>query len=397
MERQDRNTITRNLTALIKQTRLDSGLEAALIERGVLTEEMVARLATADPTEHKRNLYTKLQTRGPTAFSSLVAALLETGQAGAAGLLDPALQQQQSKVWNPPNYQAGRDGRVLPPVLPATTTPLQVRVNRTAGAAGPPDTHPAYSMASEPRGLMLIINNEDFDNDILPRRNGSLVDTNNLDILFGELGFRVTIRRNLGFYDMNTEIQKFAGKVDEAELDMVVVAVLSHGRHGLVSACDGRELETEWVMRQFNNHGCPAMRGKPKFFIFQACRGDEADYGAPATLNLMEQRTGADAKVVAAPAEQPQEFRVLSWEDILVAYSTLPGYVANRDLYRGTWFIESLCSVFMEFAVDRDLRDMLDMVAERLNKYESETGTKQSFAYEVRHFYKKLYFNPKPK
>lgn len=57
--------------------------------------------------------------------------------------------------------------------------------------------------------------------------------------------------------------------------------------------------------------------------------------------------------------------------------------------------MESLCSVLMERAADTDLRDMLDMVAARLRNYESEMGTKQTFAYEVRHFYKKLFFNPK--
>ena len=70
----------------------------------------------------------------------------------------------------------------------------------------------------------------------------------------------------------------------------------------------------------------------------------------------------------------------------------------------------------MEKACDTPLRDMLDEVALDLkNNYVSEVGTKQSFNYDVsnidhlsfshhrriitfffqvRHFYKKLYFNP---
>ena len=85
----------------------------------------------------------------------------------------------------------------------------------------------------------------------------------------------------------------------------------------------------------------------------------------------------------------------LSWEDILIAYSTLPGYVANRDCTKGTWFVQSLCKVFMEHAHNTNLRDMLDLVALDLKQnFTSETGTKQSFNYDVRHFYKKLYFNP---
>ena len=95
---------------------------------------------------------------------------------------------------------------------------------------------------------------------------------------------------------------------------------------------------------------------------------------------------------------------------MLIAYSTLPGYVSNRDHFRGTWFIESICKVFMEQAKDTNLRDMLDEVGLVLSRYESEMGTKQSFSYDVssthgkicsiigtlqvRHFYKKLFFNP---
>ena len=68
---------------------------------------------------------------------------------------------------------------------------------------------------------------------------------------------------------------------------------------------------------------------------------------------------------------------------MLIAYSSLPGYVSNRDHFRGTWFIESICKVFMEKAKDTNLRDMLDEVGLVLSMYESERGTKQSFNYDV--------------
>ena len=43
-----------------------------------------------------------------------------------------------------------------------------------------------------------------------------------------------------------------------------------------------------------------------------------------------------------------QNIKEPTWEDILVAYATLPGFVANRNLYRGTWFIELICKVRIE-------------------------------------------------
>ena len=54
-----------------------------------------------------------------------------------------------------------------------------------------------------------------------------------------------------------------------------------------------------------------------------------------------------------------------------------------RDIFRGTWFVESLCKVFMEHAANMDLRDMLDETAKMPSEYETEAGTKQSFGYEV--------------
>ena len=50
----------------------------------------------------------------------------------------------------------------------------------------------------------------------------------------------------------------------------------------------------------------------------------------------------------------------------------------------------------MEHAHNMDLRDMLDMVSDKLRgpKYTDEEGNKQIFESANRHFRKKLYFNP---
>jgi hypothetical protein len=49
--------------------------------------------------------------------------------------------------------------------------------------------------------------------------------------------------------------------------------------------------------------------------------------------------------------------------DILIGYSTLPGFASNRDVYLGTWYINAICEVFMEHACDTDVEDMLKMVS----------------------------------
>ena len=85
---------------------------------------------------------------------------------------------------------------------------------------------------------------------------------------------KVTVRRNLEYQDMMRTINGFSKSDDH----MCVVIILSHGNDGgLINAADGKSVSTEYVLRRFNNDACPALKGKPKFFILQACRGDEVN------------------------------------------------------------------------------------------------------------------------
>ena len=47
----------------------------------------------------------------------------------------------------------------------------------------------------------------------------------------------------------------------------------------MVYAADGQSINMEYIYEFFNNRNCPLLRGKPKFFIVQACRGDRPDQG----------------------------------------------------------------------------------------------------------------------
>ncbi len=96
-------------------------------------------------------------------------------------------------------------------------------------------------------------------------------------------------------------------------------------------------------------------------------RGDEPDYGYVPRLDTPENNgvTASDAQVlctvsyllhlryanepllqgVAAPKRRSIPVKDPTWEDMLIAYATVPGYVANRNINRGTWFVESICQV----------------------------------------------------
>jgi len=218
MEQAHRDLITRNLGALIGQTEFDLKLETKLIESQIFPVSKIEELRTLGGEEKKRKLYLDVQRRGPKAFLSLVGALVESGNSSAAHILDTQVEIVQNKlpdkVWNPPNYQEEQHEQqqpyVPPPILPNSTQPLLIKVKKSDSKDEDQAKSSAlkiYPMRAKPRGLVLIIDNEDFQQEVLPTRTGSLVDANNLDLLFGELGFRVTLRRNLGYHDMITEVQ----------------------------------------------------------------------------------------------------------------------------------------------------------------------------------------------
>merc|ERR1711892_1608452 len=254
------------------------------------------------------------------------------------------------------------------------------------------DDESIYGLKSEFKGLAVIINNDEFTEEDYTKRQGSQVDVNNLSRLFEKLGLTVVVHENMTKTKTLSFIIDFTSDEAHAKADMMIFCMATHGpeRSKLMSA-DCREIDIEKdILRSFNNENCPGLRGKPKFFIFQACQGLERDHGV-----LRGSQTDAMPLLAKTGAEPPgSPLKDPAWEDMLIAHATLPGFVSYRDINKGTWFIESLCKVLMEHSCDTSLRDMLDMVARMLKKYQTESGEKQSFKYEVIHFYKKLYLHP---
>lgn len=79
------------------------------------------------------------------------------------------------------------------------------------------------------------------------------------------------IERNLSKRDFDAVLEKFADNPLHKDADMMILAVLSHGRDGHVYTNDGQVISTERIYERFNNHYCPSLKGKPKFFIIQVC------------------------------------------------------------------------------------------------------------------------------
>lgn len=227
----------------------------------------------------------------------------------------------------------------------------------------------------------------------------------NLHNLFVQLQFKVEHRKNLKRHEFDREINAFADDPVHRDADMMILVILSHGREGNVFASDGTVVAIESIYERFNNRNCPALQGKPKFFIIQACRGDDTDpahypdyeheaLGAAqgAVARGKKRRQGYDSYPISNFGEMNKARP--TWEDMIIAYSTIPGFVSNRDHVSGTWFVQSLVEVFMNHAHDREIIDLLRMTSQRLSHFTNEYNEKQTCNVEMRHLYKRIYFNP---
>lgn len=94
-------------------------------------------------------------------------------------------------------------------------------------------------------------------------------DVDNLKKLFEALLFSVEVQKNPSKPELDTILTRFSRDQAHWEADMMIMAILSHGRDGHVYTSDGRMNPTERIYEKFNNQNCQALKGKPKFFIIQ--------------------------------------------------------------------------------------------------------------------------------
>ena len=79
-------------------------------------------------------------------------------------------------------------------------------------------------------------------------------------------------------------------------------------------------------------------------FLFQACRGDDTDQGAchnisweDSNMSQRKRRIGTDSDTNPYTIFGEMNKARPTWEDMIIAYSTIPGFASIRDHDKGTW------------------------------------------------------------
>uniref|UniRef100_A0A8C5RPX1 Caspase-1 n=1 Tax=Laticauda laticaudata TaxID=8630 RepID=A0A8C5RPX1_LATLA len=125
--------------------------------------------------------------------------------------------------------------------------------------------------------LALIICNIKFE--YLNDRLGAEVDLEQMTLLLQDLGYNVETETNLNSQGITTCLKKFAAREEHKTSDGMFVVLMSHGHQDSLCGVHSEDQQSDifsikTVFSTFNNINCPALRGKPKVVIIQACRGD---------------------------------------------------------------------------------------------------------------------------
>lgn len=272
-------------------------------------------------------------------------------------------------------------------VKPNVSIPSQVKKN----VSGDTDKDFVYSMKCKPHGWCLIVNNVDFEH--LIRRGGSDLDAQKLQDLFTQLQYKVKMVRNQTSKQLKETLLQFAKLDDHRAADSMVVCLLSHGLEGQIYGVDGVLVSIPDLLALFNGYVAKDLVGKPKLFFIQACRGSDFDHGTDMTdgahipREYLVKRT-TEVETFVEPETLPAE------ADMLVAYSTVPGYVSWSNLQKGSWFVQAIVDVFNAYAHEDDVVSMLVRVNGKVAREFETFNRKKQIPAPVIMLTKKVFFFP---
>nr|XP_008123821.1 PREDICTED: caspase-9 [Anolis carolinensis] len=375
MEESHRALLRRNRVRLVKELRVDP-LWDLLLQEGIFSQDMIEEIqGSGARSAQARQLCIDLETRGKRALPVFVHCLQETGQGALGDLLGRGANQVPESLSDHIRPVPIRTDTVAE--RPQEPRPEITPIHGSGGEKSRRNSETAYVLTHDPCGYCLIINNVNFSEaSQLGRRSGSDLDCERMEKRFKSLRFEVLTRRDLPAQAIAEELQSLARR-DHSSMDCCLVVILSHGCQtshvqfpGGIFGTDGRRLAVEKMVSLFDGSHCPSLRGKPKIFFIQACGGEEKDRGFqvdldPPFYNPASIESDAIAfQTQPGNTDEPDAIASLPTpSDILVSYSTFPGFVSWRDKLTGSWYIESLDQVLEQFVRSEDLLDMLLRVA----------------------------------
>uniref|UniRef100_A0A0A9YIE2 Caspase-9 n=2 Tax=Lygus hesperus TaxID=30085 RepID=A0A0A9YIE2_LYGHE len=379
MDARHREMININIPTLVEKTENIELIIDELVRKEAISENLADQIRmNNDPSDRAKALYCLLPKKGsPNAFRSLLEAFHETGNNSVALIL--------------------KDNRLC-------------NQSPTEGMSPTEEDEffeEKYRMKTDPRGIVLLINVFDHDDEYLETRHGSKKDMKDLRDLWERMGFLVKDEARGTKKDIEESIIEWKNQEQMSKVDCGIVMIMAHGREvspdsGTVQidTRDKKTVNSEWIVKQMSSSEASRLHGKPKLLFILTCRGERTDAGLDLyRLNeFMNAPPLRDARPTIDSHGRFEGYAMVSplLSDVLLIYPCAPGNASSRDPENGSWFVQTMIEVFNRKAHKDDVETMLKEMDRKLVK-KTQDGIHDSFQVictTSRGFKRRLFLNP---
>lgn len=154
---------------------------------------------------------------------------------------------------------------------------------------------------------------------------------------------------------------------------------MTHGGYGCLYS-KNEYYKTEDIFEYFTDESCPTLKGKPRLFFIQACRGKNRDKMTTENNEIVPNSNQIETDITPSfntPQLVDCIYDPFNHSDFLIVRSTIPNYVSYRHTKTGSWFIQTLCEVLDDNAKKQDLLSLLTHVNYLVSQFQSEENEKQ--------------------
>ena len=247
---------------------------------------------------------------------------------------------------------------------------------KLAEDGSPVYTYPIKCKAGD-HGVALIIANEEWKDNEGKKREGTAADVAKITKTLQGMKYKVIEEKNLKADDMKKVFEYLSKNIASSppnRPDSFICFILSHGSGVGIEGVDEKYVSIHDLAMAIASDKCDALKGKPKMFFIQACRGtdlpEEVRLDGNYRYPVKHDEIVLDGKISAVPPGA----------DFFFGYSTITNNAAIRKVPSGSPYIQVICEVFEKHAGKLHLHDMMMVVHKKLAtdekyKYVHENGT----------------------
>ncbi len=206
--------------------------------------------------------------------------------------------------------------------------------------------------------MVVIIANEKFEGSV-ECREGTDTDIKKIKKTFAKNNPRVI--KDLTADGMKEHLKQLCGSLnsDFINPDYLICFIMSHGNENGVQGVDKSHVTIAELAKTLEADKCTALKGKPKLFFIQACRGNSSPDAVKFDDSRGEQpkdKIVFDGNITAIPPGA----------DFLFGYSTVPNNVSLRREQSGSFYIQILCDMIDKYSSKLSLHDIVMLVHQEL-------------------------------